>query len=88
MIDEFGRQFRYVCPSCNEDVEGCPDPACESEGVGHHVGEVPAWCDHKNDDVPLKDVQQRFTGHIEIGFMGTPDMLLAEEQRRNDEQDH
>ncbi len=62
MYDEFGREFRYVCPSCNEDVEGCQDPACA--GVAHHVGEVPEWCDHQDDDVPLKGARKRFTGRM------------------------
>lgn len=70
MIDEYGREFRYVCPSCNEDVEGCPDPACENEGVGHHIEEVPDWCDFKNN-VPLEGAKTRFTGKIEYGVMGS-----------------
>jgi hypothetical protein len=31
-----GRRFYYVCPHCGGPVEGCPDPACDEEGVGHH----------------------------------------------------
>tara|TARA_Y100000389_G_scaffold48812_1_gene44339 strand:+ start:2711 stop:2953 length:243 start_codon:yes stop_codon:yes gene_type:complete len=74
MQDEYGREFRYACPSCNEDVEGCPDPACENEGVGHHVSKVPEWCDHQDNDVPLRAAKKRFTGKIEYGVMGSPAM--------------
>jgi hypothetical protein len=36
MRTEDGRHFMYVCPLCGGPVEGCPDPSCSEEGVGHH----------------------------------------------------
>ena len=39
MEDKIGRRFHLVCPDCDGDVESCEDPACENEGVGHHVEE-------------------------------------------------
>lgn len=58
MTTEDGRRFYYVCPKCGGDVEGCLDPACREDNVGHHV-EVAQWslC---GDDVPLRELARRY----------------------------
>lgn len=56
MRTEDGRKFCYVCPKCGGDVEGCPDPACSEDGVGHHVDED-IDCD---DNVPLKGLEKKY----------------------------
>ena len=45
-----------MCPRCGGPVEGCPDPACAEEGVGHH-SDPDANCD---DDVPLAGLTRRY----------------------------
>jgi hypothetical protein len=62
MRTEDGKQFYYVCPKCGKDVEGCPDPVCRSEGVGHHVDDLSRFvsCDGCDFDVVLNDLAKRY----------------------------
>jgi len=60
MKDEIGRPFCFVCPDCDGDVEGCPDPACENEGVGHHVEEQGEFSGCSVVGVKLDDCQRRY----------------------------
>lgn len=56
MTNEDGRRFYYVCPKCGKDVDGCPDPACQEERVGHHV-DKDTDCDF---DVVLTNLEIRY----------------------------
>ena len=60
MEDKFGRRVYFVCPDCDGDVDSCPDPACEDEGVGHHVKEQGEFSGCSVVGVKLDDCQRRY----------------------------